>query len=95
MNVKLSGGAAQTNGVIAPGVLLTLSILRLNSVPDPFRGMKSSEKANMRRILIGPCPGRMFAETFQLLLVSPAACTNGAEKVSTVSSKVKSPWKAM
>ena len=35
----------------------------------------------------------MFAETFQLLAVSPAAATNGAEKVTTVESKVKSPWK--
>lgn len=43
MKIKLSGGAAQTNGLIAPGVLLTLSILRLSSVPDPASGVKSLE----------------------------------------------------
>ena len=36
MKIKLSGAGCQTNGLISPGVLLTLSILRLNSVPDPF-----------------------------------------------------------
>ena len=77
MNSKSSGYARQTNGLIAPGVLLTLSILSSNSVPDPLSGVKSSEKADMRRVLIGPAPGRMFAETFQLPPVSPAACTNG------------------
>ena len=46
MKLKLSGSAAQTNGLISPGVLLTLSILRLNSVPDPFSGVKSFEKAD-------------------------------------------------
>ena len=76
-------------------MLLTLSILRLNSVPDPFSGVKSCEKAEMRRVLIGPVPGRMLAETFQLVPVSPAPATYGGEKVTTVSSKVKSPWKPM
>jgi hypothetical protein len=94
MKIKLSGAGFQANWVISPGVLLTLSILRLNNNPDPFSGVKSSEKAEMRRILaVGPVPFRMFAETFQLLAVSPAGATNGDEKVTTVESKVKSPWK--
>jgi hypothetical protein len=95
MKIKLSGSAAQTNGLVLPGVLLTLSILRLNSVPEPFNGVKSSEKADMRRVLIVPVPGRMLAETFQLPEVSPAAFTNGDEKLTTAESKVKSPWKPM
>jgi hypothetical protein len=94
MKIKLSGSGRQTNGLIAPGVLLTLRICRLNSNPDPFSGVKSSEKADIRRILaVGPVPFRMFAETFQVLAVSPAACTNGLWNVTTVESKVKSPWK--
>ena len=93
MKKKLSGACAQINALVSPGLLLTLSILRLNRVPDPFRGMKSSENADMRRVLIVPPPGRMFAETFQLLAVSPAGFTNGAVNVTTVESKSKSPWK--
>ena len=95
MKIKLFGSAAQTNGLIVPGVLLVLSILKLNSVPDPFSGVKSCEKADMRRVRIGPVHGRMLAETFQLLAVSPAPCTYGDEKVQTVSSKVNTPWKPM
>ena len=57
MKKKLSGAGRQTNGLVAPGVLLTLSILRLNSVPDPFSGVKSSEKADMRRVLVVPGSG--------------------------------------
>ena len=95
MKMKLFGSGCQINGVVAPGVLLTRSILKLNSVPDPFSGVKSWEKAEMRRVLIGPVPGRMFAATIQLPAVSPAGSTYGGEKVQTVSSKVKSPWKAM
>ena len=94
MKIKLFGFAAQTNGLIAPGALLTLSILSLNNVPDPFSGVKSFEKADMRRVLIGPGPGRTLPDTVQLEApVSPAAATGGLEKVQTVSSKVKSPWK--
>jgi hypothetical protein len=75
-------------------LLLTLSILRLNSVPDPFSGVKSFEKADMRRVLIVPGPVlRMFAETFQLVAVSPAEFVYGDEKVTIAESKVKSPWK--
>ena len=94
MKRKLSGSGFQVSGVFAPAVLLTLRILRLYSTPDPFSGMKSSAKADTRRVLIGPAPGRMFAVTFQFPPpVSPAVATYGAAKVTTVSLKVKSPWK--
>ena len=91
---KLSGGAAQISGVLAPGVLLTLIMFRLNSVPEPESGVKSSEKAEMRRVLIVPGPVlRILEETFQLLAVSPAPCTCGVVKLIIAESKVKSPWK--
>ena len=94
MKTKLFGSGCQTNGLVVPGVPPTRSILRLKRVPDPLSGVKSSEKAEKRNVLIGPGPGRMFAETFQFPTpVSPAACTNGAAKVTTVESYVKSPWK--
>ena len=35
----------------------------------------------------------MFPVTFQLPAVSPVFITGGVEKVATVSSKLKSPWK--
>ena len=96
---KLSGGGAQTNGLIAPGVLLTLSILSTNSVPDPDRPAPSVEKADMRSVFIVPGPVlRMLPATFQLTAVSPAACVGPGEtvrKVTTAESKVKSPWKPM
>lgn len=99
MKIKLSPGGCQANGVKLPGVLLTRNIFRLNSSPDPFSGVKSSEKAEMRRILdVGPPPGRMLAETFQLTAVSPADATNAptpgpvVPKLATVESKTKSPW---
>lgn len=90
-NTKLFGGALQTNGLAEPGVLLTLSILRLNNVPDPVRGVKLCEMPDRRRVLIGPGPGRMPAERFQPLAVSPAAWIAVAAKVTTDESKVKSP----
>ena len=94
MKKKLFGSAAQTNGLVSPGVLLTLSILRLNSIPIPFKGVKSSEKAEMRRVLVVPGPLlRMLEETFQLVEVSPAPATCGVAKPTTAESKVKSPWK--
>jgi hypothetical protein len=75
-------------------VLLTLSILNSYSVPDPERGTKSFEKADTRRVLIGPAPGRTFPDTFQLPAVSPAFCTGlTVGKEMTVESKSKSPWK--
>jgi hypothetical protein len=97
MKIKLSGSAAQTNGLVSPGMLLTLSILTLNSVPIPFNGVKSLEKADMRRVFIvpGPLP-KTLPDTFQLTAVSPAGCVGPGEtvrKVSTAESKVKSPWK--
>ena len=92
--IKLSGGAAQTKGLVAPGALLTLSILRLNKVPAPSSGVKSSEKAEMRRVLSVPGPVlRTFEETFQFVEVSPAGSTCGVAKPTTAESKVKSPWK--
>ena len=94
MKIKLLGGWAQTNGLMSPGVLLTRSILRLNSVPDPDSGVKSFEKADMDSVFTEPGPVlRMFEETFQLLAVSPAPCTCGVAKPTTAESKVKSPWK--
>ena len=94
MKIKLSGAGFQTNGLIAPGVLLTLTILRLNNVPDPFNGVLSCEKADMRRVLIVPGPLLvMFPATIQLLAVSPAAATGGLAKLTIAESKVKSPWK--
>ena len=92
MKIKSFGGATQVSGVFAPGVPLTLVILRLNRVPEPESGVKSFEKADMRRVLIGPAPGMTFPDTFQLVAVSPADETGGLWKVTTVSSKVKSPW---
>ena len=46
----------------------------------------------MRSVLIGPVPGRTFPDTFQLPPVSPAFGTGWLWKVTTLSSKVKSPW---
>ena len=92
IKIKSFGGAAQVSAVLAPGVLLTRVMFRLKSVPEPESGVKSCEKAEMRSVLIGPAPGRTFPDTFQLLAVSPALDTGGLWKVTTVSSKVKSPW---
>src|ERR1700730_5458318 len=94
MKIKLSGAAAQTNGlIVSGGLLLNLSNLRLNRAPDPFSAVKSSEKADIRRVLSVPGPVlRMFEETFQLVAVSPAASTCGVAKSTTAESKVKSPW---
>src|SRR5436190_5278674 len=92
MKIKSFGGATQVSGVFAPGVLLTLIMFRLNRVPEPESGVKSFEKAEMRRVLIGPPPGITLPDTFQLEAVSPVLDTGGFWKVTTVSSKVKSPW---
>ena len=97
MKMKLSGAGFQTSALVSPGMLLTLSILTLKSVPDPFNGVKSFEKAEMRRVLVVPGPLlRTFPDTFQLTPVSPAPCVGPGEavrKVTTAESKVKSPWK--
>ena len=90
---KLFGDAAQVRAVFAPEVLLTRVIFRLNNTPEPERGVKSFEKAETRRVLIGPPPGRMLPDTFQFVAVRPLPDTGGFWKLITVSSKVKSPWK--
>src|SRR5438309_1811011 len=88
---------AQVKEVIAPCVLLTLSILMLNSVPDPFSPVAPSlTMADMRAVLNVPGPVlRMAPETVQAgdPPVSPAAATYGVAKPTTAESKRKSPWK--
>jgi hypothetical protein len=89
---KVSGSAAQTNGLVESGVPLTLRILKLNSVPDPCSGVAPPfAKADMYRVLVGPNPDSMYAKMVQLLEMSPAGSTYGGDKVTTVSSKVNSP----
>ena len=53
---KLSGSGFQINGLIAPEVLLTLVMFRLNRVPEPESGVKSSERAETRKVLTVPGP---------------------------------------
>src|SRR5438445_581957 len=89
---KLFGAAAQTSGVMALGVLLTLVMFRLKKVPESDSGVESFEKAAMRSVLIGPAPGRTLPDTFQFVAVSPALDTGVLWKVTTDESKVKSPW---
>jgi len=93
MKMKLFGEATHTSGVVVPGVLLTLVRFRLNKTPEPESGVKSVEKAEIRRVLVGPTPGITLPVTFQFVPVSPAPEMGGFWKVTTVSSKVKSPWK--
>ena len=97
MKIKLFGAGFQASALVSPGVLLTLSILTLNSVPAPFSGVKSFEPADMRRVFIVPGPVlRTLPDTFQLTAVSQAACVGPGEpvkKVQTAESKRKSPWK--
>jgi hypothetical protein len=69
MKMNWSGAGAQVNSAEP---LPTLFILSSNNVPDPESGAKSFEKAEIRKVLIGPFPGMTFAETFQLPAVSPA-----------------------
>src|SRR5205809_1276030 len=72
IKIKLFGGAAQVSAVLAPGVVLTLVMFRLNRVPEPASGVKSFEKADMRSVLVVPGPLlRTLPVTFQLLAVSP------------------------
>src|SRR5450755_376983 len=92
MKTKLFGDTAQVSAVLAPGVLLTLVMFRLNRIPKPDSGVESFETADMCSVLIGPGPGRTLPDTFQLPPVSPALDTGGLWKVTTVESKVKSPW---
>ena len=73
-------------------MLLTLVRFRLKRVPEPERGTKSFENAEIRRVRIAPLPGRTLAETFQFPPVRPAGDTGVDWKVTIVESKVKSPW---
>lgn len=41
MKTKESDVVPQVSGVVAPGVLLTLVMLRLNRVPEPDNGSRS------------------------------------------------------
>src|SRR5262245_35497153 len=91
MKIKLFGNPAQTRAVLAPGVLLTRVIFRLNRTPAPESGVKSFEKAETRSVLIVPAPITL-PETFQLVPVRPAPDTGGFWKVTIDESKVKSPW---
>ena len=50
-------------------------ILSSNNVPEPDRGAKSFENAEIRKVLIGPFPARTLADTFQLAAVRPAFWT--------------------
>src|SRR5213595_2529860 len=78
IKIKLFGGAAQVSAVLAPGVVLTLVMFRLNRVPEPASGVKSFEKADMRSVLIVPGPElRTLPETFQFVAVRPALDTGG------------------
>src|SRR6476660_3207864 len=92
IKIKSFGDAAQVRAVLAPGLLLTRVIFRSNNTPEPESGVKSFEKAEIRRVLIGPLPGITLALTFQLVAVRPLLDTGGFWKVTTVSAKVKSPW---
>src|SRR5437762_11434106 len=92
MKIKSFGDATQVRAVFAPALLLTRVRFRLNRVPEPESGVKSFEKADMRSVRIGPPPGRMLPDTFQFDAVRPVLETGGLWKVTTVSSKVKSPW---
>ena len=73
----MSGDGRQVSGVFVPGVLLTRSIRKLKSVPEPFNGVTPSfTNAEMRSVLIVPGPLlRMLAATVQPLAVRPAAAT--------------------
>src|SRR3954467_6415042 len=89
---KSFGDAAQTNGVLAPSVLLMRVMFRLNNVPLPLSAVEPSfTKAEIRNVFIGPPPGRTLPETFQLLAVRPAGATGGDWKLTTVESKVQTP----
>ena len=69
---KLSGGGAHANRLTDPGVLLTRSILNSNKVPAPESGTKSFDIPDIRRVRIGPGPGKTAAATFQFPAVSPS-----------------------
>ncbi len=68
---KLSGDGRQLNCVVRL-VEATLSNRSSNRVPDPDNGVKSFEYAEIRSVLIGPGPAKIFPATFQLPFVIPA-----------------------
>lgn len=75
MKIKSSGEGCQVSEVVAPGVVLTLTILKLYNTPAPDSGVTPSfTKADTRRVLtpVGGF-GRMFPATVQPLPVRPAA----------------------
>ena len=78
-------------GVLAPGVLLTLIIFKLNRAPEPESGTKLFWNPETRRVLIGPAPST-FAFRFQSGEVNAVAETGELWKLMIVESKVKSPW---
>ena len=81
------GDGRQFNGLVAPPAPLTLNILRLKSVPDPFNGViPSFEKAEKRNVRSEPGPANVFALTVQLVPVRPAAWPGGEAKLTTVGS---------
>jgi hypothetical protein len=93
MNWKLLGSACQINALFAPGVPEIRTMFRLKSVPEPSNGVKSFEKAEIRRALVVPGPMfRMLEETFQLLAVRPAPEVPTLWKLTTAESNLKSPW---
>ena len=57
MKNKLFGGAAQINGVLAPGVLLIRVMFRLKRVPAPLAVSRRCEKAEMRNVRVDPWSG--------------------------------------
>ena len=78
MKTKSLGAATHVRGVIVPGVSLTRSRFKLKRVPEPESGVKPSfEKAEIRRVRIGPEPGKTLAVTFQFPPVSPALEAGG------------------
>ncbi len=92
---KLFGAAAQINWVLAPGLLLTLVMRNSNSGPSPESTLlASSAKHDTRKVLIVPVPSTLAARAQLPFAVSPARATGGLWKVTTLSSKVKSPWNA-
>lgn len=93
MNTKLLGEFDQTKGVLWPGVLLTLVKFKLKSVPEPDSEVLLSELAEIFNVFIVPAP-ETLAATVQLEAVNPAPEAGVAWKVTTVESKLNSPWKA-
>ena len=97
MNSKSFGGGRQAKLLVAPGVPLNLSILKLKSVPAPLIGViPSFDRADIDTVVIVPGPVFwMLPETVQLPEVRPVAWTGGEAKPTTAESKVNWHWKPM